>query len=181
VTQINIQYLPTAFGELIIGSFKGELCLCDWRYRKMRERVDSRIKSLLDANYVLQADDLITQTTVQLNEYFKGERQNFDMPLLLVGTDFQQRVWQQLQKVAYGETASYLQLAKDLGDVKAIRAVATANGANALSIIVPCHRIIGSDGKLVGYAGGLECKKKLLSLEANTAGVDGMRESLDLF
>ena len=181
MTQINIQYLSTAFGELIIGSFQGKLCLCDWRFRKMRVQVDSRIKSRLDANYVLETDDLITQTTMQLNEYFKGERQNFDMPILLVGTDFQQRVWQQLQKVAYGETASYLQLAKDLGDVKAIRAVATANGANALSIIVPCHRIIGSDGKLVGYAGGLDSKKRLLSLEANTAGVDGMRESLDLF
>jgi methylated-DNA-[protein]-cysteine S-methyltransferase len=181
VTQINIQYLPTAFGELILGSFQGKLCLCDWRFRKMRERVDARIKSLLDANYVLQTDDLITQTEIELNEYFKGKRQKFDVPVLLVGTDFQQGVWQQLQKVPYGETASYLQLAKELGDVKAIRAVATANGANALSIIVPCHRIIGSDGKLVGYAGGLDSKKRLLSLEANTAGVNGMRESLDLF
>ena len=181
MAQINIQYMSTAFGELMLGSFQNKLCLCDWRYRKMRERVDSRIKSQLDANYVLANDSVITQAVAELNQYFKGERDQFDVAILLVGTDFQKRVWLQLQQVAYGETASYLQLASDLGDVKAIRAVATANGANALSIIVPCHRIIGSDGKLVGYAGGLESKKKLLSLEANTVGAGGMRESLALF
>lgn len=179
--QINIQYFATAYGELILGSYQGELCLCDWRYRKMRTQVDQRIKSLLDANYVQDDDAVLTQAKDQLNEYFKGERQHFDLPIRLVGTPFQQRVWQQLLKVEYGHTASYLTLAGDIGDVKAIRAVATANGANALSIIVPCHRIIGSDGKLVGYAGGLETKKKLLALESCTAGTDVMKQSLSLF
>ena len=179
--QINIQYFKTLYGEMILGSFQGELCLCDWRYRKMRAQVDTRIKSHLDANYVLATDSVITQASQELNQYFAGQRQQFEVPLLLLGTEFQQRVWQQLQKVAYAQTSSYLNLANAMGEVKAIRAVAAANGANALSIIVPCHRIVGSDGKLVGYAGGVEVKQKLLALEANTAGVGGMRESLSLF
>lgn len=180
-TQINIQYYKSEYGELLLGSFQGQLCLCDWRYRKMRERVDQRIKSWLDANYVLADDAVLVQARCELNEYFKGERQSFEVPILLAGTDFQQQVWRQLLKVGYGQTASYLALARDMGDVKAIRAVATANGANALSIIVPCHRIIGSDGKLVGYAGGLDTKKKLLALESSTAGTDVMKQSLSLF
>jgi len=179
--QINIQYFKSDYGELILGAYQGKLCLCDWRYRKMRRAIDKRITELLDASYLLQNDAVIVQTIDQLKQYFCGQRQEFDLPLLFAGTEFQQRVWQQLIKVRYGITSSYLELSAQLGNVKAIRAVATANGANAISIIVPCHRIIGSDGKLVGYAGGLDVKKKLLQLEACTAGTDIMTQSMELF
>ena len=96
---------------------------------------------------------------------FKENRQEFDVPIQMVGTDFQKSVWNALLKVAYGTTSSYLQLAKYINNEKAVRAVAGANGANAIAIIIPCHRIIGSNGELVGYAGGLPAKKSLLTLE----------------
>lgn len=102
----------------------------------------------------------------QLNEYFEGKRTQFDIALNPEGTDFQKRVWDALQTIPYGKTCSYLELAQQLGDVKAIRAVANANGKNPLWIVVPCHRVIGSDGSLTGYAGGLYRKKWLLEHES---------------
>lgn len=102
----------------------------------------------------------------QLNEYFEGERAQFDLQLNPQGTDFQKKVWQQLQTIPFGKTASYLEVSQQLGDVKAIRAVANANGKNPLWIIVPCHRVIGSDGSLTGYAGGLHRKQWLLEHES---------------
>ncbi|CAM4093344.1 methylated-DNA--[protein]-cysteine S-methyltransferase [Zobellia nedashkovskayae] len=101
----------------------------------------------------------------QLHQYFAGTRDNFDFDLNPQGTDFQKRVWQTLLKIPYGKTVSYLDLSKTMGDVKAIRAVAAANGKNPLWIVVPCHRVIGSDGSLTGYAGGLHRKKWLLDHE----------------
>lgn len=101
----------------------------------------------------------------ELNEYFDGNRKEFTFKLNPKGTDFQQRVWQELLKIPFGKTTSYLELSKKLGDVKAIRAVASANGKNPLWIVVPCHRVIGSDGSLTGYAGGLWRKQWLLEHE----------------
>ncbi|MDG1729660.1 MAG: methylated-DNA--[protein]-cysteine S-methyltransferase [Algibacter sp.] len=103
---------------------------------------------------------------IQLNEYFDGLRKQFDLKLNPQGTDFQKSVWKKLAQIPYGKTISYLELSKQLGDVKAIRAVANANGKNPLWIIVPCHRVIGSDGALTGYAGGLHRKKWLLEHES---------------
>lgn len=162
---ITTKYLKTPFGELILGSYKNQLCLCDWRYRKMRTAIDQRIQKGLDANFEMGENEILSQTIEQLEAYSLGELKNFDIPLHFVGTNFQKKVWGALCEIPYGHTQSYLALSESLGDVKAIRAVATANGANAISILVPCHRIIGSDGKLVGYAGGLPTKKKLLDLE----------------
>jgi methylated-DNA-[protein]-cysteine S-methyltransferase len=102
----------------------------------------------------------------QLQEYFDGKRKDFDLHLNPQGTDFQKRVWEALQNIPFGKTTSYLELSKTLGDVKAIRAVAAANGKNPLWIIIPCHRVIGSDGSLTGYAGGLHRKKWLLEHES---------------
>ena len=101
----------------------------------------------------------------QLKEYFAGTRKDFDVPLDIEGTDFQKRVWNELQKIPYGKTISYKTLSEKLGDVKAIRAVGKANGQNPIAIIIPCHRVIGANGSLVGYAGGLAIKEKLLHLE----------------
>jgi methylated-DNA-[protein]-cysteine S-methyltransferase len=133
----------------------------------MRSSIDTRIQKALNAEYVEESSEIIVETMKQLDAYFANERKIFDIPLLMVGTDFQKSVWQGLMKIPYGTTASYLELSKKIGNEKAVRAVASANGANAISIMIPCHRIIGSDGSLTGYAGGLPTKKKLLELEQN--------------
>lgn len=107
----------------------------------------------------------LQEAVLQLQEYFEGKRQDFTFKLNPKGTDFQQKVWQELCNIPFGKTISYLDLSKKLGDVKAIRAAASANGKNPLWIVVPCHRVIGSDGSLTGYAGGLWRKKWLLDHE----------------
>ena len=111
---------------------------------------------------------ILLEAVIQLNEYFEGKRTHFDFKFNPKGTDFQQRVWQELLNIPFGKTMSYLDLSKKLGDVKAIRAVASANGKNPLWIVVPCHRVIGTDGSLTGYAGGLWRKKWLLEHENPT-------------
>jgi O-6-methylguanine DNA methyltransferase len=120
-----------------------------------------------DAVYLQPDDSKLHGIFNQLCEYFKGERKVFNLPVEIEGTDFQKRVWRELEKIPYGKTISYKELALRLGDEKVIRAAAGANGANPLSIIIPCHRVIGSDGSLIGYGGGLEIKAKLLELEGN--------------
>ncbi|GAA4068894.1 methylated-DNA--[protein]-cysteine S-methyltransferase [Flavobacterium cheonanense] len=107
----------------------------------------------------------LQEAVSQLQEYFEGKRKDFDFKLNPKGTDFQQKVWQELINIPYGKTMSYMDLSKKLGDVKAIRAVASANGKNPLWIVIPCHRVIGTDGSLTGYAGGLWRKKWLLEHE----------------
>ncbi|WP_305080404.1 methylated-DNA--[protein]-cysteine S-methyltransferase [Microbulbifer sp. YPW16] len=108
---------------------------------------------------------LTDMASTQLGEYLDGRRRAFELPLQPPGTPFQQRVWAALQDIPYGETRSYLQQAEALGNPRAVRAVARANGANPLAIVIPCHRVIGADGTLTGYAGGLDLKARLLSLE----------------
>lgn len=170
-----IKYHKTIVGEMIIGSYQNKLCLCDWRYRKMRTSIDNRIKQALKTEFFEGTTPIIEETIKQLEAYFLKERQTFNLPLLMVGTHFQKSVWQALLNIPFGSTNSYLELSKRLNNEKAIRAVASANGANAISIIVPCHRIIGSQGHLVGYAGGLSAKKKLLELE------NALKKPMDLF
>jgi len=151
----------------------------------MRKAVDERIQKGLNTdflNFDLDSEkknttsatdkdirpenlEVIQKTIEQLEDYFSGNRKTFDVPISMVGTDFQQSVWKELMEIPFGETRSYLELSQQLGNPDAIRAVASANGANAISIIIPCHRIIGSNGSLVGYAGGLDAKKRLLRLE----------------
>lgn len=109
--------------------------------------------------------EILLRTVRELDEYFRGERKEFDLPLLLAGSEFQKRVWQQLRHIPYGQTVSYGELAAAIGAPKSVRAVANANGANAISIILPCHRVIGSDGSLTGYGGGTDTKRYLLELE----------------
>lgn len=167
---VSIQYYHSPFGELILGDFEGKLVLCDWKYRKARNQVDNRIQKQVGAPFELNDTKLIQKAIKQLDEYFTKQRETFDLPLSLIGTSFQQSVWRKLIEIPFGETRSYLELSQELGDENAIRAVASANGANAISIIVPCHRIIGSDGSLTGYAGGLNAKKKLLELEGMQFG-----------
>ncbi|WP_151961182.1 methylated-DNA--[protein]-cysteine S-methyltransferase [Acinetobacter bereziniae] len=108
---------------------------------------------------------VLLETQQQLNEYFQGHRTQFDLALDFAGTEFQQKVWQALLTIPFGETRSYKQIAEQIGNVKAVRAVGAANGKNPISIIAPCHRVVGANGKLVGFAGGLENKDVLLKLE----------------
>ncbi len=109
--------------------------------------------------------NVLAEACKQLTEYFEGSRKIFDVPLAAKGTDFQKQVWQALTQIPFGETWSYQDLANAIGNPKAVRAVGLANGKNPISVIVPCHRVIGKSGKLTGYAGGLERKKALLALE----------------
>jgi methylated-DNA-[protein]-cysteine S-methyltransferase len=116
-----------------------------------------------------RADRALTHAREQLDEYFAGERDTFDLPLNAPGTAFQRAVWQQLCQIDYGHTRSYREVAEQLGNPQAVRAVGAANGRNPISIIVPCHRVVGSDGKLVGYAGGFSAKRWLLDHELRHA------------
>ena len=129
--------------------------------------------SIRDEEYeIIPTDDPALKTTIQqLDEYFAGERKVFDLPINQPGTDFQQEVWQELLKIEYGKTITYGQQSKFMNNPLGIRAIASANGKNNLWVVVPCHRVIGSDGSLTGYAGGLWRKKWLLEHEARIAGV----------
>lgn len=131
---------------------------------------ENGLSSITVLNYDEKQTDVIPEcledAVYQLQEYFEGKRECFTLELNPEGTDFQKKVWYELLKVPYGKTISYLELSKRLGDAKAIRAVAAANGQNPLWIVIPCHRVIGSDGSLTGYAGGLHRKKWLLEHES---------------
>ena len=146
------QYFPSPLGLL-------QLSCCDEYLRTihfLEKEPHSEAKS----------HPLLEMAGRQLEEYFSGHRKTFDLPLCLDGTAFQKKVWELLLDISYGKTISYSQLAKKYGDLKAIRAVAAANGKNNLAIVIPCHRVIGSNQSLTGYAGGLWRKKWLLELEA---------------
>jgi len=164
---INIQIYNSPFGDLILGSFGNHLCLCNWKNGRKREMIDQKLQKLLKSRYAEADSDVINRAIKQLDEYFDGKRTTFDIPLLPVGTDFQKQVWEKLLEIPYGKTISYGEQAKMTGSPKAVRSVANINGLNAISIFIPCHRVIGHNGSLTGYGGGLDAKKHLLELEKN--------------
>lgn len=164
---VNIQYYNSPCGELILASVDNKLCLCDWYEKPCAERNMRRLKRLLDADFITETTTTLEQAKEQLDEYFAGTRKTFDVPLHIVGTDFQRQVWDVLLKIPYGETRSYKEIAIDINNIKGIRAVAQAIGANGISIFIPCHRVIGSNHSLTGFAGGLEAKRILLGIERN--------------
>lgn len=136
----------------------------------VREIVINRnldLATLSSATRIPSKDPKVINVFRQLKEYFNRERKEFDLPIELLGTDFQKKVWNELKKIQYGETISYGELEKRMGDKNLMRVVAAANGANPIPIIIPCHRVIGADGSLTGYGGGLNVKKKLLELEGS--------------
>ena len=145
-------------GKLAICEENGKIVLVN--VVKTKEDIEEMAK-----NSIQKETSLIKNTKQQLDEYFAGKRKKFDIPIKLDGTDFQIKVWKELLKIPYGETCSYLDIAKCIGNPKASRAVGMANNKNKVIIIVPCHRVIGSNKKLVGYACGLDVKEKLLELE----------------
>ena len=162
---INIQYFNSSCGLFVLASFGDKLCLCDWSNNPCAERNKRRIERYLNASFKIETTSILEETKRQLDEYFAGNRKAFTIPLHLVGTDFQQQAWNELLNIPYGATTSYKEIAQNIGKPKAVRAVAGAIGANGISILIPCHRVIGSDKSLTGYAGGLKAKKMLLQIE----------------
>jgi AraC family transcriptional regulator of adaptative response/methylated-DNA-[protein]-cysteine methyltransferase len=162
---INITRFETPLGTMFASAVEKGICLLEFTDRKMLETELKSLSKLLNANIIQGANlhfDLLKQ---QLEEYFDGKRKEFTVPLFTVGTEFQQSVWKELQNISYGSTRSYMQQATAMGKPAAVRAVANANGMNRIAIIIPCHRVIGEDGSLTGYGGGIWRKKWLLELE----------------
>ncbi len=162
---ITVRRYSSPCGMLVMGSYGGRLCMCDWEAGRRHANTENRLRRLLNATFKEGSSPVIETATSQLDEYFAGERHNFTVPLLFAGTAFQQKVWNELPCIHYGHTMSYGEMAAKMGMPDAVRAVANANGANPISIIVPCHRVIGSNKSLTGYGGGLAAKEYLLQLE----------------
>ena len=164
--QVSIQYYSSPCGEIIMASVGDELCLCDWNEMPCAERNKLRLSRYMKAEFKIETSTILEQAKTQLDEYFTGNRKTFDIPLHPVVTDFQKKVWHALLNVPYGETRSYKEIAISMENPKGTRAVAGAIGANGISIFIPCHRVIGSNHSLTGFAGGLDAKRRLLELEA---------------
>jgi len=162
---ICIQAFTTPLGEMIGGTSHHGICLFEFNNGDRSSRTLSRIQSRTKSEVREEAHPLLTDLIKQVKSYFAGERRAFDLPLSMMGTPFQVKVWNRLLAIPYGHTMSYADLALKLGDKNSIRAIGQASGANHLAILVPCHRVIGSDGSLTGYGGGIERKHYLLNLE----------------
>ena len=162
---IRLNRVLTPLGPMLAGAGEDGICLLEFTDRRMLETQFKRIRKRLNAELLPGQSPYFQPLQLQLEEYFSGRRTEFDLPLTLVGTEFQKQVWRTLMQIPYGKTRSYKEQARAVGKPEAVRAVAKANGDNPLSLIVPCHRVIGSNGDLVGYGGGLWRKQYLLNLE----------------
>jgi len=163
--KIYVTKWNSPIGDMILGEYDGKLCLSDWYNRKHRNRIDRRICDSLSAEYHYSKTKFIESAIIEIEEYFQAKRTVFSVPLLPLGSEFQKSVWLELMNIEYGKTANYSEIAKRIENPNSVRAVSTAIGMNALSIFIPCHRIISKDSKLSGYAGGIEAKQKLLDIE----------------
>lgn len=163
---ILVSRLTSPIGPLFVCATDNGICLLEFVNRRMLETKFKDLQRLLNANIMTGENKHIKQTKQELSEYFNGDRTSFDVELHTPGTAFQNLVWDALRLIPYGETTSFVAQAAKIKNPKAIRAVATANGCNRISILVPCHRVTGSDGQLTGYGGGLERKKWLLNHES---------------
>ena len=162
---ILIERINSPLGTLIAGIYDDDLCLLEFSDRRMLSTQIKRIKKIFEVDVVKRKHVLFEQLQNELNEYFEGIRKTFSIPLQMKGSAFQQRVWGKLLDIEYGQTKRYAEQAEALENPLAIRAIARANGDNRIAILIPCHRVIGSDGSLTGYGGGLWRKKFLLDLE----------------
>jgi AraC family transcriptional regulator of adaptative response/methylated-DNA-[protein]-cysteine methyltransferase len=157
----------TPLGPMLAGATEDGICLLEFVDRRMLETQLGRLSKLLHAKFVPGSHEHFDRLNEQLDEYFSGKRKAFDLPLVLPGTPFQRKVWAGLQTIPYGCTRSYKEQAEVIGSHHAVRAVAKANGDNRIAILIPCHRVIGANGELIGYGGGLARKQYLLSLESS--------------
>jgi len=162
---VYITRIQTPLGPMVVGATEEALCLLEFADRRMLETQLKRIRGRMNAVIVPGETEITRLVAEEIAAYFAGELRAFTVPLVTPGTPFQETVWAALQTIPYGVTRSYSQLAKHIGRAKAVRAVANANGANRMAIIIPCHRVVGVDGALMGYGGGLWRKRWLLELE----------------
>ena len=162
---ISVTRILTPLGPMLAGATEEGICLLEFVDRRMLETQIRRLKKLFNAEFVPGTNKHFDVLAKQLKEYFDKNRIIFDVPLQLPGTEFQVKVWEELMKIPFGSSRSYKEQAIALNNPKAVRAVARANGDNRIAIIIPCHRVIGSNGELVGYGGGVWRKKYLLELE----------------
>ncbi len=165
---VYVAEVNTPLGEMVAASTAGHLLLLEFANRRMLETQLRRVRGAMECEFVDGETPVLASMRAQLDEYFRGERRGFDVPLHVPGSPFQTLVWEALQQIPFGTTTSYGRLAVSIGQPAAVRAVARANGDNRIAILIPCHRVIGADGSLTGYGGGLWRKKKLLDLEART-------------
>jgi AraC family transcriptional regulator of adaptative response/methylated-DNA-[protein]-cysteine methyltransferase len=166
---VAVTRITTPLGPMLAAATDDGLCLLEFADRRMLETQLSRLRSLLHADLFPGDGPHLATLEGQLAEYFDGTRRAFDLPLVVPGTPFQQTVWAELQAIPYGETRSYQGVAESVGQTSAVRAVARANGDNRIAILIPCHRVIGKNGRLTGYGGGLWRKRFLLDLERKYA------------
>ncbi|GAA4428524.1 methylated-DNA--[protein]-cysteine S-methyltransferase [Bremerella cremea] len=177
---ILVERVLTPLGPMLAAGNDAGLCLLEFVDRKMLPKQFERISKLFSQPILPGSHPVLAETARQLEEYFQGKRKTFDLPLRMDGTPFQSAVWQQLREIPFGETRSYQQLAVKVGKPTASRAVGRTNGDNRLAIVVPCHRVVRSDGHLCGYAGGLWRKKRLLQLEQATSSAGQLALPLDI-
>ncbi len=171
---LYLSHTHTPLGKMLMCATDTGICLFDFEYRRSIDSIMKRIETHTGVPFQQGHHPHFDELTLQIDQYLNGTRTEFQLPLHLIGTPFQQQVWQALQQIPYGSTRSYKQQSIFLGNEKAIRAVAGANGYNGIAIIIPCHRVIGEDGSLTGYGGGLQRKKWLLDHERKTLG--GMQQ-----
>ncbi|MBH5328663.1 methylated-DNA--[protein]-cysteine S-methyltransferase [Eikenella sp. S3360] len=162
---IVLHTFPTPLGNMLAGASEHGLCLLEFAGSRRIESELRDLQHLLGSQSKIGENEHTRLATAQIGEYFRRERQSFNVPLHTPGSPFQRQVWAALQSIPYGETTHYQALAEALGKPAAVRAVAAANGANRVSILIPCHRVIGKDGSLTGYGGGLHRKQWLLDHE----------------
>ena len=162
---VKLTRILTPLGPMLAGATEEGLCLLEFIDRRMLQTQLDRLKKQLNSEIMPGSSVHFSELDNQIKEYFDGKRQKFTIPLVISGTPFQKKVWKILTAIPFGETRSYKKQAELLGNPNAVRAVGKANGDNKISIIIPCHRVIGENGKLVGYGGGLTRKQYLLNLE----------------
>lgn len=163
---IYTDFYNSPCGELLIGSYQDTICLCDWNIPERRTKIDNTILRDFNAEFKEGLTPIISEAKLQLDKYFAGELREFSIDINIGGSIFQQLVWEELCNIGYGITISYKDLAERLERPTSVRAIANAVRLNPVSILIPCHRIIGTDGSLTGYAGGLEAKEFLINLES---------------
>ncbi len=162
---VHVSRVTTPLGPMLLGTTDDAVCLLEFTDRPMLETQLGRLRRRLGGVFVAGTNAVGRQLQAELDAYFRGDLETFETPLVTLGTDFQERVWRELRSIPYGATRSYGEQARRIGSPRAVRAVARANGDNRLAILIPCHRVIGADGTLVGYGGGLWRKRYLLELE----------------
>jgi O-6-methylguanine DNA methyltransferase len=166
---VALAVIATPLGPMIGADWNGQLAMLEFADRRMLARQFLRLARLLECGFEVRGSALLARARRQVDEYFAGKRSSFNLPLATPGTEFQQRVWSELRRIPHGVTRSYADQAAAIGAPRGVRAVARANGDNRLAIVIPCHRIIGSDGSMTGYGGKVWRKRALLEREGAVA------------